>query len=227
MTPNPWNNTDFNEPRRTPWWSSRILLIIVLAIAVLVGLIVFWNVIVSHTDDVDESNIPVIAAETLTIKERPQQTVMEEGDSVYGLISQEKSKPSSLKTDVEDPLYETSFQQREEEEAPHLDKKEKTEEVIDMDSAEVKRAPVNYERTGRYFLQIGSLPSEHEAKQESQRLRKKHKLLKNMDIKIISKELAGKGVYYRIYAGSFESQESAEKMCKNLIQMGVNCLVAR
>lgn len=228
MTDNPWNNNDFTHPRKTPWWSSRVLLIIILAVAVFVGLIIFWNLIISHTDDVDEENIPVIAAETLTIKERPQEAIVEEGDSVYSLISQEKSKASSLKTDEEDPVYETSFQQSNEGEvvSPKAIKEEKV-EIIEMNTPlvlEPKKESGRKEKSGTFFLQIGSLPSEHQAQQESQRLKKKHKLLKRVDITIVPKELAGKGIYHRIHAGPFESKKEADTICQQLIQAGAHCL---
>ncbi|HLB59848.1 MAG TPA: SPOR domain-containing protein [Bdellovibrionota bacterium] len=188
----------------------------------------------SRTDDVDEANIPVIAAETVTVKERPQELLVEEGDSVYSLISQEKSKTSSLKTEAEDPVYETSFQQIEEKEGPNRKVRieEKT-EVIDIDIPPVKAAPtfkaqkqaVKKERTGLFFLQIGSLSSDQEAQQESRRLKRKYVPLKTLDIKIVPKELAGKGTYHRLQAGPFESKGEAERTCQDLKQAGAHCLV--
>lgn len=228
MTHNPWNNSDFTPPPKTRWWSSRVMLIIVLAIAVFVGLIIFWNLIISHTDDVDESNIPVIAAETLTIKERPQETVVEEGDSVYGLISKEKSKAASLKTDVEEPVYETSFQPSTENDGPKVEVAENQTEVIEMKKttmAPVRKRVSKSEKKGEFFLQIGSLPSEGEAKNESQRLKKKHEMLQQVQLKIVPKNISGKGTYYRIHAGPFADKEKAISFCQELTQAGHSCLL--
>ena len=229
MTHNPWNNNDFTPPPKTRWWSSRVLLIVVLAIAVLVGLIIFWNLIISHTDDVDESNIPVIAAETLTIKDRPQETVVEEGDSVYGLISKEKSKASSLKTDVEEPVYETSFQTPVEEEKTQVLAAKNSMEIIEMTKTAKpvsRKKPLKLEKKGQIFVQIGSLPSEEEAGKEMQRLKKKHKELQSVEIKIIPKDLPGKGTYYRIHVGPFDDKKRADSFCHGLTQAGSSCLLA-
>lgn len=230
MTHNPWNNdNDFVHPSKAPWWSSRVTLIVILALAVFVGLIVFWNLIISHTDDVDESNIPVVAAETLTLKERPQMTTIEEGDSVYSLISQEKSKAASLKTDTEEPVYETSFQHIEKEGESPEGMEEKT-EIIDVKTVsmprEVKYAPKKIQE-GTFFLQIGSLPSEDGARAESQRLQKKYKPLSDITIKIVAKELAGKGTYHRLHAGPFGTADEATRICQQLTKLGAHCLVVR
>jgi cell division protein FtsN len=229
MTNNPWNNDrDFVTPPKASWWSSRVTLIVILALAVFVGLIVFWNLVISHTDDVDESNIPVVAAETLTLKERPQMTTIEEGDSVYSLISQEKSKAASLKTDTEEPVYETSFQPLEKGEVPEV--VEETTEVIDVKTVSTQRPPKQAPKKapeGIFFLQVGSLPSEEGARAESGRLQKKYKPLQDLSIKIVAKELPGKGTYHRLHAGPFGTADEATKACQQLTKLGANCLVTK
>ncbi len=227
MNNNPWND-DFVQPSRASWWSSKVTLIVILALAVFVGLIVFWNLIVSHTDDMDDSNIPIVAAETLTLKEHPQKMTIEEGDSVYSLISQEKSKSSSLKTDAEDPVYETSFQ-REGDSRSQGDREEKT-EIINIKTTSPSHTDHNQKKLSKeniFFLQIGSLPSQEGAQAESHRLQKKYKPLQSIEIKIVSKELPGKGTYHRLHAGPFENKEEAQKVCQHLVEMGAHCLVVQ
>lgn len=232
MTHNPWHNSDFTPPAKTRWWSSRMMLILLLAIVVFVGLIIFWNMIISHTDDVEEGNIPVIAAETLTIKERPQAPVIEEGDSVYGLISKEKSKSTSLKTDVEEPVYESSFQtETESMEAPTQVRNPKAEVIaINQPSLPVPSsvAPLKIkpEKMGTFSVQVGSFPSKDEALKETQRLKRKHKTLAPHTIKVVPKDIEGKGTYYRLYAGDFSNKEEASKFCKELTQQGTACMIA-
>jgi len=225
MQQNPWdNNTEFEQQKRTPWWTSRVLLLIVLSVTVLVGLTIFWNLLVSHVDDVDESNIPVFRSDMQNMKERPQRVASDEGGSIYGLLSQEKSKNSSLKQEEEAPLHASSFEVLEEtpSETSHI----KAPEVIRMNSEKPAQKKEILEPL--FFLQIASLTSHERAQKEGARLKKKYQvILGKLTFQTVQKEVSGKGTYYRIHVGPFEQRVQAEKICRALSQKGAACLLVK
>jgi len=77
-------------------------------------------------------------------------------------------------------------------------------------------------------LQLGSLRSEDAARQEWERIKRKNRdLLGNLSATPVRAELGDKGVYYRIQAGPIADLAAAERICGELKQRNIGCILAR
>jgi hypothetical protein len=77
-------------------------------------------------------------------------------------------------------------------------------------------------------LQLGSVRSEDAARQEWERIKRKNAdLLGSLSATPIRADLGDKGIYYRIQAGPVSDQAAAERICSELKQRSVGCIVAR
>lgn len=219
MQESPWQPEEqSNQTTHLRWWSSRVALIIVLAIAVIVALIFFWNMMIAHTDDVDQSNIPVIMA-TPVSKEYAQKARGNEGDSVYSLISKEKEGKTALIIEDEKPVIETQADTSSG--GGRAAPAQNVNEVIHME----EKQPVTSDKK-EFFLQIGSLPSRAEAERELHRLTDKFKtLLSQWTVEIAQKDLGKKGMFHRIQVGPFPSKTKAQEVCRNLSKQGGACFL--
>jgi hypothetical protein len=70
--------------------------------------------------------------------------------------------------------------------------------------------------------------SEDAARQEWERVKRKNAdLLGTLSATPIRSDLGDKGVYYRIQTGPVADQAAAERICSELKQRSVGCIVAR
>ncbi len=77
-------------------------------------------------------------------------------------------------------------------------------------------------------LQLGSVRSEDAARQDWERIRRKNTdLLGTLSVTPVRADLGEKGVYYRILTGPVADQAAAERICSELKQRSVGCIVAR
>jgi hypothetical protein len=77
-------------------------------------------------------------------------------------------------------------------------------------------------------LQLGSVRSEDAARQEWERIKRKNTdLLGTLSVTPIRADLGDKGIYYRILTGPVADQAAAERICSELKQRSVGCIVAR
>ena len=77
-------------------------------------------------------------------------------------------------------------------------------------------------------LQLGSVRSEDDARQEWERIKRKNAdLLGTLSVTPIRADLGDKGIYYRILTGPVADQATAERICSELKQRSVGCIVAR
>jgi len=77
-------------------------------------------------------------------------------------------------------------------------------------------------------LQLGSVRSEDAARQDWERIRRKNAdLLGTLSATPIRADLGEKGIYYRILTGPVADQAAAERICGELKQRSVGCIVAR
>ncbi|WP_417805469.1 SPOR domain-containing protein [Thalassospira lucentensis] len=82
--------------------------------------------------------------------------------------------------------------------------------------------------TGDFRIQMASLREKDRAAAEWKRLSSKNKdLLGNLKMFVQRTEIEGKGVYYRLQAGPLADAASAEKLCADLKQRNVGCLIVR
>jgi hypothetical protein len=77
-------------------------------------------------------------------------------------------------------------------------------------------------------LQLGSLRSEDAARQEWERIKRKNAdLLGNLSATPVRADLGDKGVYYRIQTGPVADPAAAERICGELKQRSIGCIIAR
>ena len=77
-------------------------------------------------------------------------------------------------------------------------------------------------------LQLGSLRSEEAARQEWERIKHKNAdLLGSLSASAIRADLGDKGIYYRIQTGPVADPASAERICGELKQRSIGCIIAR
>jgi cell division septation protein DedD len=77
-------------------------------------------------------------------------------------------------------------------------------------------------------LQLGSLRSEEAARQEWERIKHKNAdLLGSLSASPIRADLGDKGIYYRIRTGPVADPASAERICGELKQRSIGCIIAR
>jgi cell division septation protein DedD len=83
-------------------------------------------------------------------------------------------------------------------------------------------------KTAGTRLQLGSLRSEDAARQEWERIKRKNTdLLGSLSATPIRADLGDKGVYYRIQTGPVADLAAAERICSELKQRSIGCIIAR
>jgi hypothetical protein len=86
-------------------------------------------------------------------------------------------------------------------------------------------APTHAAANGRYFIQLASVGSEKVAAREWTRLQKRFPdILGARELVIEKKELAGRGTFYRVQSGGFESLREARTVCNALKSKKQACL---
>lgn len=82
--------------------------------------------------------------------------------------------------------------------------------------------------TGAYRVQLGAVRSHDAAETEWKRLLKRYpKLLDKLELVVTRADLGDKGVFYRLRAGPLSDQAAARKLCDDLSEKKVGCLVIR
>jgi SPOR domain len=77
-------------------------------------------------------------------------------------------------------------------------------------------------------LQLGSVRSEEAARQEWERIKRKNAdLLGSLSASPIRADLGERGIYYRIQTGPVADPASAERICSELKQRNIGCIIAR
>ena len=77
-------------------------------------------------------------------------------------------------------------------------------------------------------LQLGSLRSEEEARQEWERIKHKNAdLLGSLSANSIRADLGDRGIYYRLQTAPVADQAAAERICAELKQRSIGCIIAR
>jgi hypothetical protein len=77
-------------------------------------------------------------------------------------------------------------------------------------------------------LQLGSVRSEEAARQEWERIKHKNAdLLGSLTASPIRADLGDRGIYYRVQTGPVADPASAERICSELKQRNIGCIIAR
>jgi cell division protein FtsN len=79
-----------------------------------------------------------------------------------------------------------------------------------------------------YKVQIASFKSTSDAEKEWKILSKKHpSLLGEYQRFIVSKDIEGKGLFYRLQVGPFDMENDAKKACSQFKNVGMNCFIIK
>ena len=227
---------------KSPWWSSRPVLIIFLAIVSIVILSFLWHALLPSkpTGNVE---VPYVKAETTPIKTRPENPggadIPHKDKMVYNLISdssKEEPQKEVLKPAPAKPLYDTKFENPLE----LSDKKEKVAVEAVTPAVPVKKIDVFKDKpvahsvvqtkpepkkaSGKYRVQVGALSSKASAETHIKSLKKKHASLKPHAIEVIKATVNGKTIY-RLHAGAFETKALALSACNKVKAGGGQCVV--
>lgn len=80
----------------------------------------------------------------------------------------------------------------------------------------------------KYKIQLASFKNEREALNQWKKIKHNYSILLSKFEPIIEpKEILGKGRYYRLYLGQFNSESDARILCKKLIKQNQDCLIIK
>jgi cell division septation protein DedD len=83
-------------------------------------------------------------------------------------------------------------------------------------------------KVGGTRLQLGSVRNEEAARQEWERIKSKNAdLIGNLSVTPVRADLGDKGIYYRIQTAPVADPATAERICSELRQRGIGCIIAR
>ena len=103
-----------------------------------------------------------------------------------------------------------------------------TEEKAAPEPAPVPQTTTAAAAPGAFRVQLASVREESGAATEWKRLSSKNKdLLGNLEMFVQRIEIEGKGVFYRLQAGPLGDAGAAEKLCADLKERNVGCLIVR
>lgn len=81
---------------------------------------------------------------------------------------------------------------------------------------------------GVYRVQVASLKSQNQAEVAWKEQVARHpELLSKLSLTVQRAVLAGRGTYYRVQAGPFDSRDAADSLCRKLKSRGQDCIVVR
>jgi hypothetical protein len=118
---------------------------------------------------------------------------------------------------------------------PAAERTQPTPDIIGQKIEQLEAAAAAYRgkrsetaRAGRLRLQLGAMHSESEARGAWERLKHKNTdLLGNLSAVAVRADLGGKGVYYRIETGPISDPASADRVCGELRQRHLACMIIR
>ena len=77
-------------------------------------------------------------------------------------------------------------------------------------------------------MQLGAVRTESEARGEWERLKRKNTdLLGTLSAVAVRADLGEKGIYYRIQAGPISNTSTADRICSELRQRRLACMIVR
>lgn len=101
-------------------------------------------------------------------------------------------------------------------------------EQASTEAAPAPQATTAPAASGAFRVQLASVREESGAAAEWKRLSSKNKdLLGNLEMFVQRIEIEGKGVFYRLQAGPLGDAGAAEKLCADLKERNVGCLIVR
>lgn len=174
--------------------------------------------------DVKQSNDPIGAL---------AEHVSESTELASGTVYDENGVPVEVMFRTVSPASEVSEKKKKEEPKPDEGKKNDVPVKKDVPlppssavSSAPKPVPLTEDKT-EYSVQLISARTEAAAEGEWKRLSRKHKdLMKDLPHSI-SKVTVGKGVFYRLRVGSFDTREGAKALCDRFKAQKQECIIAK
>ena len=257
MNNNVWQDDRPPYEEKKPWWNSRPMIFIAIAIAMVIGLTFLWQALSSH-DGTSSGEVPYIAADNDAEKIKPENAGGEEiphqDKKIYDLIDGSDGKVLRTVAAVENadqrielPIGDepssfsdaTSLAPEEEKPQTVYNIQSKVvniteindNDLIDNKTVKAEDFPDKKEKTDSlptniYRVQMASLPSQKEAREEIKILKGKYDALKGLKITVVPAMVKGKSMY-RIHTGPFDTADAANALCKTLQDAGGNCLVVK
>lgn len=224
---------------KAPWWTSRPVLILFLALVVIGVLSIIWHALLPSKPQ-GNVEVPYVKAETALIKTKPEHPggaeIPHKDKQIYDLISDTPSTKTDHETLVptpEQPVVETKFDNPQElsASAPAVAVEEVNptpavakEPIVIKDEKEA--APAVTASSGNFRLQLAALGSQQAAEGHIKVLKKKYPTLKSLPLNVIKAKVKGKD-YYRVQAGNFATKTDALSACKAIKAKGGACNVVK
>ncbi len=142
-------------------------------------------------------------------------------------VSMSDTVPFNPLTDVVEPAPKTeAIPLPEKESAPAVKPVEKkTQQVAAKKTQAAPKTAVTPK--GKWSVQLMSATKKESAEKAWPQMLKKHKaLLSNMSYAIVKADIPGKGTYYRLRVGNFQTREQANALCKKLKARKQDCVPA-
>jgi septal ring-binding cell division protein DamX len=230
-----WNQDEKNletYDEKAPWWTSRPVLILFLAVVSIAILSVLWHALLPNKPK-GNVEVPYVKAETTPIKVRPEHPggaeIPHKDKRIYDLISDtpQKEEKEVLAPAPEKPMVETKFESPQELlEKPVALEDAKPATTLKEMPAPVDTAPSVPLKKGEFRLQLAALGSQKSAEGHIKVLKKKHATLNSLSIDVIKAKVKGKD-FYRIQAGDFATKEEAQAVCQGIKSNGGTCNIVK
>lgn len=233
MKRSPWS-TDINDEK---WWDvfkNPVGFVIVSAV-ILTIIVIVWHFFKPYPKN--EGGVPIVEASKEPIKivnDNSNLTIPHQDKTVYKKLMRKGEKDSSQDTKVEHVIAPPSAKEvLEPQNTIAAETKGSAETIIPPPppkpaEKKTEKQKLSPEGISTVRIQIAALPSEELAKKEFERLKKKHRdLLGDKKASYGKINLGEKGTYFRVYVQGFPSKANAQKVCQELKNRNVGCLIAK
>ena len=178
--------------------------------------------------------VPVITADVAPEIEVPSQTdkkaaeVEVKTSTVKAAIEPKEKAPESVVISQAEKIIQT--QETKKEESKPLAAKPAQKEIIDLPSVNDAKPQTTVAQkiaAGQWTVQLISSPNQKAVQSSWNTMSKKYKALQGQPHEIESADLGAKGVYYRLYSGSFAERSGADALCNQIKSAGGSCIVKK
>lgn len=177
----------------------------------------------------EEPQIPVISAPEIGVKttiQTPEVTEVSKVDVKPAVETKEDTKAAP-----QDQMLISQAQEIIKAETAKQAPADTTEKVAAMPKPEINlpEAPQSSDKisAGSWTVQLMSSPNQNAVRNSWASLSRKHMFLKGLPYEVESADLGTKGIYYRLYTGSFNSRDGADDICQKLKAAGGTCIVKK
>ncbi|MCH2038671.1 MAG: SPOR domain-containing protein, partial [Rickettsiales bacterium] len=108
-----------------------------------------------------------------------------------------------------------------------LSEKDLIKVTLDEPKNQSKKAPLKkQQKAGDYRIQLGAFKTRGDAEKAFDSIKRKNiDVIKNMGFHVQRADLGDKGIFFRLQAGDFTSQQDARKVCAELRERKQGCFI--